>query len=64
MVHDRVREEMRALLAGSESVTFLDDGTRALLDEGRSYFRRTGLDATQIAEGGNEVCLLRGAATG
>lgn len=58
MVHDRVRQEMRALLASDDPVLFLDDEARSLLDEGRSYFRHAGLDTTQVVELGNELCLL------
>lgn len=58
MVHDRVRQEMRAVLASSDTVPFLDQGAQTLLEEGRSYYQRAGLDASQMLERGNEVCLL------
>lgn len=58
MVHDRVRQEMRAVLATSDRVPFLDEGARTLLEEGRNYYHRAGLDANQMLERGNEVCLL------
>ncbi len=58
MVHDRVRQEMRAVLASSDNVPFLDEGARTLLAEGRSYYQRAGLDANQILERGNEVHLI------
>lgn len=58
MVHDRVRQEMRAVLAGSDTVPFLDDEAQTLLAEGRSYYQRAGLDANQVLERGNEVSLL------
>lgn len=58
MVHDRVRQEMRAVLASSDTVPFLDEEARSLLEEGRSFFHRAALDANQVLERGNEVCLL------
>lgn len=58
MVHDRVRQEMRAVLASSDKVPFLDEGARGLLEEGRSYYQRAVLDANQVLERGNEICLL------
>lgn len=58
MVHDRVRQEMRLVLSGDDPVAFLDEGARALLEEGRSNYRRLGLDDAQILERGGEVYLL------
>jgi len=58
MVHDRVRQEMRAVLASSDKVPFLDEGARTLLAEGRSYYQHAGLDANHILERGNEIGLL------
>jgi ATP-dependent Lhr-like helicase len=58
MVHDRVRQEMRIVLATGDSVPFLDEGARTLLAEGRSYYQCAGLDANTLVERGNEICLL------
>lgn len=58
MVHDRVRQEMRAVLASSDRVPFIDEGAQTLLDEGRNYYQRLALDANQVLERGNEISLI------
>ncbi|MDS4016607.1 MAG: DEAD/DEAH box helicase [Candidatus Accumulibacter sp.] len=58
MVHDRVRQKMRAVLASPNQLPFLDRGARTLLAEGRSYYQQAGLDANQILQRGNDVSLL------
>ena len=58
MVHDRVRQEMRSVLAGDDVVRFLDQGAQGLLNEGRSYYKRAGLDRNQVIQHGAEVQLL------
>lgn len=42
-LHDRVRQEMRVILAGSEPVDFLNPEARRLLTEARAYYRDAGL---------------------
>lgn len=58
MVHDRVRQEMRSVLALDEALRFLDPSAQALLDEGRSYYKRAGLERIQVIQHGAEVQLL------
>ena len=58
MVHDRVRQEMRSVLAGDEALRFLDLNASALLAEGRSHYKRAGLDRNQVIQHGAEVQLL------
>ena len=58
MVHDRVRQEMHTVLASNDTIPFLDEGARTLLNEGRLFFRHASLDTTQILERGNETFLL------
>lgn len=58
MVHDRVRQEMRVVLASNDKVPFLDEGARTLLAEAQSYYERAGLESNQILERGNEVCVI------
>ena len=57
-LHDRVRQEMQALLAGDEAVIFLDDTAQALLAEARTYYREAGLHATPWLTGGEELLWL------
>lgn len=58
MVHDRVRQEMRSVLDGYETVPFLDDGGKHLLDEGRRYFSDAGLADKTVFQEGRETLLL------
>lgn len=57
-VHDRVREEMRAVLTEGQPVPFLDPTAQGLLDEARGTFRRLALDRTPMVQEGSEVCLF------
>lgn len=58
MVHDRIRQEMRKVLAENDAVAFLDHEAQQLLQEGREHYRRAGLKTTQITQRGAEVELL------
>lgn len=58
MVHDVVRQEMRAVLRQSEPVPFLDQRAAALLAEARDFYCRANLDAVQLFQRGNEAALL------
>lgn len=58
MVHDRVRQEMRAVFAGNDVVRYLDPGAQGLLEEARSHYQRAGLAHTQVIERGAEIQLL------
>lgn len=58
MVHDRIRQEMRKVLAETDAVAFLDHEAQQLLQEGREHYRRAGLKTTQIIQRGTEVELL------
>jgi len=55
MIHDRVREEMRALLESAEAVPFLDKAGINLLAEARDNYRRLDLDHSWIRQAGSEV---------
>ena len=48
MIHDRVRQEMRALLAESTPCPFIDRTAQALLDEARQTFAALGLSQRHI----------------
>lgn len=58
MVHDVVRQEMRAVLAESTPVPFLDQSAAALLAEARDYYRRTNLQTSQVFQWGHEAVLV------
>ena len=58
MVHDRIRQEMRKVLAETDAVAFLDHEAQQLLQEGREHYRRAGLKTTQVTQLGAEVELL------
>ena len=58
MVHDQVRQEMRSVLSGTDLIPFLDEGAKALLEEGRGYYFRAGLDKDRVLERGSEVYLM------
>lgn len=58
MVHDVVRQEMRAVLRENEPVPFLDLGAAALLAEARDFYRRANLDAVRLFQRGHESVLL------
>lgn len=48
VVHDRVRQEMRALYTSDETPAYLDREAADLLREGRENFARAGLDRTNL----------------
>jgi len=54
-VHDRVREEMRAVLAGRQAAPFLDSRAAELLAEAREAFNRLGLGEQTVLAGGSEL---------
>lgn len=54
-VHDRVREEMRAVLAESGPVTFLDATAQQLLAEARDTYARLSLDVESVLQFGATV---------
>jgi len=61
-VHDRVRQAMRALYAGSSDPVFLDDVARGLLDEARDAFGALGLRRRRVVQDGDDAlfCPWRG----
>jgi len=58
MVHDRVRAEMRAVLADTEPVSFLDASGQGLLDEARRYYQEAGLASRRWIVEGRDTVLL------
>jgi ATP-dependent Lhr-like helicase len=54
-VHDRVREEMRAVLLSAEMPVYLDARARELLAEARGQFARLGLVEQGFVEDGNST---------
>jgi ATP-dependent helicase Lhr and Lhr-like helicase len=58
MVHDRVRQEMRAVLESNEPVVFLDEQGKRLLEEARSYYANAGLANKVLTQDGREMLLL------
>ena len=61
-VHDRVREEMRAVLTGNEESDWLDEPAREVLRAARRQYRHLGLgESVLVAEGSSvNVFLWRG----
>lgn len=57
-VHDRVREEMKLVLAGTEPIPFLDTKAAELLREARHWFIDAGLDQKQWFVDGRSILLL------
>lgn len=57
-VHDRVREEMRRVLASNENISFLDKQAHLLLREARETFARYELDRARVIKRGADVCLF------
>lgn len=56
-IHERVRQEMRAVWLGADVPQYLDAQAADLLREGRQNFLRFGLDAScLIADGGDVLC--------
>ncbi|WP_028941102.1 DEAD/DEAH box helicase [Pseudomonas umsongensis] len=58
MVHDTVREEMRAVLADTTPCQFIDRGAHDLLDEARKTFVSLGLGERYIIESGSKCYLI------
>lgn len=58
MVHDNVREEMRAVLADSTPCPFIDAGAQALLEEARKTFNSLGLGDRCLVESGGKCYLI------
>lgn len=57
-VHDRVRQEMRAVLAEPTAIPFLDATAMAQLSEARSAYQHLGLHRDAVIQRGNEVQLF------
>ncbi len=57
-VHTRVRQRMRELYAGTDTVPFLDATGQRFLEEGREAFRILALQDRILLNQGNEVILL------
>jgi ATP-dependent Lhr-like helicase len=57
-VHDRVREEMRQVLAETEPVSFLDQEAMKLLDEARHWFDFADLREKHLLIDGGSILLL------
>lgn len=56
MVHDRVRQEMRLLLAEADPVPFVDAQAMQLLSESRHFYREAGLvDKVFVQEGSSTL---------
>ena len=58
LVGDRVREEMRKVLADTVPVPFLDSAASNLLDEARAYFNRLNLSTEKVVVMGNSIRLF------
>lgn len=57
-IHDRVRQEMRQVLASSEEVAFIDSAAKSLLAEARANFAALGLESRAVVPSGNSVLIL------
>jgi ATP-dependent helicase Lhr and Lhr-like helicase len=58
MVNERIRDEMRKILAAEDEMAFLDDGASALLREARKCYRDLRLDSRLIVMDGDALLLL------
>jgi ATP-dependent Lhr-like helicase len=58
MVHDRVRQEMRVVLSGSDGVAFLTPTSSGLLAEARDYYRSASLGSVSLVSDGSSIGLL------
>jgi ATP-dependent Lhr-like helicase len=63
LVHDRVREEMRSVLAAAPVPRFLSTAAAALLSEARDAYARYGLDERMVLRSGPDTVLLPWAGT-
>ena len=57
-LHDRVAEEMRLVYTSSSVPRYLDAAARTLLKEGRTAFRRFGLNETSLLQTGDDKTLI------
>lgn len=57
-VHERVRQEMRAVYESDDLPSFLDDTARVLLEEGRAAYARNGLARSPLVEYGDNVAVF------
>lgn len=57
-VHERIRQEMRAVYESADIPAFLDPGARTLLLEGRSAYSKFGLSHTSLVEHDGNVALF------
>ena len=57
-VHDRIREEMRAVYTGTAIPSYLDATARDLLGEARKHFAEYGLEYRSIVPGGTETVIF------
>lgn len=57
-VHDRVRQEMRHVLATHDSIVFLDTEAAMLLSEARANYAALGLHERMIVPAGDSVLIL------
>ena len=57
-VHDRVRQEMRAVLAGDEAIPWMDSGAKGALLAARKQFAAMDLDIQTMAKAGSAVNLF------
>lgn len=58
MVHDRVRQEMRSILASDDPIAFLDESGKSLLAEARRHYQEAGLAEKRCLSEGRGVLLL------
>lgn len=58
LTHDRLRQEMKAVLESSERVTFLDGTAESLLAEARKFYDEAKLAKEAIIEWGDSVFLF------
>jgi ATP-dependent Lhr-like helicase len=57
-IHDRVRQEMRQVLGGSDDISFLNEVGRNFLTEARASYHRAKLDSARLIEDGNGVVIV------
>ena len=57
-VHDRVRQEMHAVLVGKDIPSYLDATARELLGEARTHFSHHGLEYRYIVPNGSETVVF------
>ncbi|MCU1284097.1 MAG: box helicase domain protein [Acidobacteriales bacterium] len=58
MIHDRVREEMRAVLSESEPILFLSHSASRLLSGARDLYEKLHLDSRQALVDGDSILLF------